>query len=118
MIPASAWLSGTHIRRMSRASWNFATAVRVWWSGGDERSGLLGRGLNDVGWAVPVEVALDRDGELRQVAVTDDAAELPLGLEHPGCGPAQCHVAGLPALHVARRAADALDHPLAGVRCL
>jgi hypothetical protein len=56
-----------------------------------------------------------RPGELGEVAVADDAAELLLGFEHARRGPAQRHVAGLPALDVARRAADALDQRLARV---
>jgi hypothetical protein len=41
--------------------------------------------------------------------------ELPFGFEHAGGGPAQRHLAGGPALHVALGAADDLDHRLAGV---
>src|ERR1035437_2166773 len=62
----------------------------------------------EVGWlgavsasSIPAAVALDGVGEFRQVAVADHAAELPLGFEHPGRGPAQRHVAGLPVLDVA-----------------
>jgi len=58
---------------------------------------------------------LDRDGELGEVFVADDASELLFGFEHAGGGPAQRHVAVLPALDVARAAPDALDHGLAGV---
>ena len=39
-----------------------------------------------------------------------------LGFEHAGGGPAQAHVAVLPALDVAAGAADGLDHRLARVR--
>ena len=46
-------------------------------------------------------VTLDRDHELGEVAVADDLAELLLGVEHPGGGPAQAHVAVLPVLDVA-----------------
>ena len=54
----------------------------------------------------------DQRGE---VFVADDAAELPLGFEHAGGGPPECHVAGLPALHVSLDVADDLDHRFAGV---
>ena len=43
-------------------------------------------------------------------------AELLLGDEHAGGGPALAHVAVLPALHVALGVADDLDHALARVR--
>src|SRR3954449_11059758 len=69
----------TH-ERMSRASWNFATAVPVCWSGVDEDSGLLGGGRD----GRAAEVVFDRDCELGEVCVADDAAELPFGFEHPG----------------------------------
>jgi hypothetical protein len=39
------------------------------------------------------DVSFDRHGELGEVAVTDDPAEPPLGLEHPGRRPAQSHLA-------------------------
>jgi hypothetical protein len=61
-------------------------------------------------------VTLDRDDELGEVAVADDASELLLGDEHAGGRPALAHVAVLPALHVALRVADDLDHRLAGIR--
>jgi hypothetical protein len=64
------------------------------------------------------EVAFDGERELGEVGVADDAAELALGFEHPGGGPAQRHVAVLPALDVATGAADALDQRLAWVRAL
>lgn len=55
--------------------------------------------------------------ELAEVCVADDLAELLLGLEHAGGGPAQAHVAvaGLPAFDVA---ADELDHRLDRVGAL
>jgi hypothetical protein len=43
-------------------------------------------------------LAFDGERELGRVAVSDDAPELALGLEHAGGGPAQAHLAGLPAL--------------------
>src|SRR3954470_22916866 len=61
------------------------------------------------------DLALDGDGERGQLGVADHAAELPLGLEHPGGGPAQAHVAVLPTLDVAAGPADALEHRLARV---
>jgi hypothetical protein len=52
--------------------------------------------------ALEKEVSLlDRDHQLREVAVARDPAELLLGLEHPGRGPAFAHVPVLPASHVA-----------------
>jgi len=51
--------------------------------------------------AVAGEVALDGEGELGEVGVADDAAELAFGFEHSGGGPAQGHVAGLPVFDVA-----------------
>ena len=66
--------------------------------------------------AATVAVALDLDDEFGEVGVADYAAELPFGLEHAGCGPAQRHLPGLPAFHVAARAAHDLDHRLARVR--
>jgi hypothetical protein len=75
---------------------------------------LVGCGVN--GGALRCEVAFDGEGELREVGVADDLAELGLGLEHPCSGPAQAHVAGLPVLYVARGAADDLDHRLDRVR--
>ncbi len=59
---------------------------------------LVGRGVN--GRALRCEVAFDGERELGEVCVADDLAELGLGLEHPRGGPAQAHIAGLPALHV------------------
>jgi hypothetical protein len=41
------------------------------------------------GGALGGEVALDAGGEVRQVAVADDLAELLLGFEHPRGDPAQ-----------------------------
>src|SRR5438552_18239862 len=61
-------------------------------------------------------VTLDCDDERGEVAVADDASELLLGDEHAGGGPALAHVAVAPALHVALRVADDLDHGLAGAR--
>jgi hypothetical protein len=80
----------------------------------DEPSGLLaGRAWDTAGG----EVELDRDGELGEVALADDPAELLLGFEHPGGRPAQRHLA-VPVLDVAAGAADALDHRLARIRGL
>src|SRR3954469_17929685 len=62
------------------------------------------------------DVCFDGDGEARQVLVADDLAELALGFEHPGGGPAQAHVSVLPALDVVRGAAGGLDLRLARVR--
>src|SRR3954451_22888951 len=62
------------------------------------------------------DIAFHGEGQLGEVSVADDLAELTLGFEHPGGGPAQAHVAVLPALDVARDAANGLDHRLAGVR--
>src|SRR4051812_49927948 len=61
-------------------------------------------------------VTLDGDHERGEILVADDPSELLLGDEHAGGGPALAHVAVLPALHVALRVADDLDHRLAGVR--
>src|SRR5215208_2112656 len=76
---------------------------------------VSGRGRR-VGGAFGGDVALDGDGELGEVWVTDDAPELVLGFEHAGGGPAQAHVAVLPAPDVAADAPDGLDHRLARVR--
>ncbi len=46
------------------------------------------------------DIALDGEGEPGQMLVTDDPPELALGLEHPAGGPAQGHLARLPALDV------------------
>jgi hypothetical protein len=46
----------------------------------DERSGLVGRGAD----GGSVGLALDRDDELGEVGVADDAPELTLGLERAG----------------------------------
>jgi hypothetical protein len=51
-------------------------------------------------------------GELRQLGVALDAAELPRGGKHAGRCPAQPHVPVLPALHVAGVVAHDLDHGL------
>ena len=59
-------------------------------------------GLVKVGGALGGDVALDGDRELGEVGEADDLAELLLGFEHAGGGPAQAHVAVLPALDVAR----------------
>ena len=72
--------------------------------------------VSNFGAAVTVGVTLDRYHELGEVAVADDPPELLLGDEHPGGGPALAHVAVLPALDVALRVADDLDHGLARVR--
>src|SRR4051794_39318643 len=74
------------------------------------------RGRVSGGGAGVEGVTLDRDDELGEVAVADDASELLLGDEHAGGGPALAHVAVLPALYVALRVADDLDHRLAWVR--
>lgn len=70
---------------MSRSSWNFATALPVSGSGGDEGSDLVGRGRV----SRSSEVALERDGELGEIAVADDPPELALGFEHTGGGPSE-----------------------------
>jgi L-arabinose isomerase C-terminal domain len=49
------------------------------------------------------DIVLEGDGELGEVAVADDAAELGFGFDHPGGGPAQAHVAVL-------RAGEVLEH--------
>src|SRR5664280_1454063 len=51
-------------------------------------------------------------GELRQLGVALDAADLPRGGKHAGRCPAQPHVPVLPALHVAGVVAHDLDHGL------
>ncbi len=61
-------------------------------------------------------IALDGDGERRELGVADHAAERLLGLEHPGGRPAQAHVAVLPALDVAAGGAADADHRLDRVR--
>jgi len=61
-------------------------------------------------------VAFDRGHKLGEVAVADDPPELLLGDEHSGGGPALAHVAVAPALDVALRVADDLEHRLARVR--
>jgi hypothetical protein len=64
------------------------------------------------GWsAVAFECGQQR-GELPEAL---DAAELGLGGEHPGSGPAQRHLAVLPALHPPGVVADDLDHGLGRV---
>jgi len=50
------------------------------------------------------------------VLVADDLSELAFGFEHPGGGPAQAHVAVLPALDVAAGGAADADHRLDRVR--
>ena len=57
------------------------------------------------------EVALDAGGELCEVAVADDLAELQLGFEHPGGGPAQAHVADCQrlTLRLVRRTISIID---------
>src|SRR5580704_8482673 len=60
----------------------------------------------------------DGDGELGEIAVAEDFPELGLGLEHPGGGPAQAHVAVLPVLDVAAGAPDGAGHRLDRVRAL
>ena len=77
----------------------------VWTSGGLDKLEVYRRLEVGEVWfwkdgVIAVHV-LDRDGELGEVGVSDDAAELAFGLEHPGRGPAQRHVAGLPVLDVA-----------------
>ena len=54
--------------------------------------------------------ALDRDHELGEVAVADDAPELLLGDEHAGGGLALAHVAVLPALEAPLGVADNLKY--------
>ena len=56
----------------------------------------------------------DCDADFGEVAVADDAAELLFGFEHSGRGPAEAHLAGLPAFGVAAGASADLDHRLAG----
>src|SRR5436190_6366013 len=65
-----------------------------------------------------IVVAFGCDDEGGEVAVADDLPKLPFGFEHAGGGPAQRHLAGGPALHVALGAADDLEHRLARVRRL
>jgi hypothetical protein len=72
----------------------------VGWSDGGERSGLLG-GRRGNGSTPRGAVAFDGVGELGEVGVADDLAELAFGFEHAGGRPAQAHVPGLPALDVA-----------------
>lgn len=55
-------------------------------------------------------MTLEDDDELGEVAVSDDPAELLLGDEHARDGPALAHLVALPALHVALRVSDDLDH--------
>src|SRR2546430_9314462 len=93
---------------MSPAPWNFVAAVPVWWSGIDEDSRLLVRGVS----CAAVVVAFDGDDEGGEVAVADDLPKLLLGFEHAGGCPAQRHLAGGPALYVPLGAADDLDHRL------
>ena len=90
---------------MSRSPWNFSGGPWLILSRGDEQFLVIASG----------ELPLDSEGELGEIAVADHLAELPFGFEHPGCGPAQAHVAGLPALDVAGGAADGLDHGFARV---
>jgi hypothetical protein len=73
-------------------------------------------GSGGVGGALGDDVAFDGEGELGEVGVADDAAELALGFEHSRGRPTQAHLARLPALDVAAGAADGLDHRLARVR--
>jgi hypothetical protein len=78
--------------------------------GGDEDRALTGRG-GRFG-----EVALDRDNEFGEVSVAGDAAEPAFGFDHPGSRSPERHLARPPALDVAARAPDALNHRLARVR--
>jgi hypothetical protein len=57
--------------------------------------------VGGIGVTAIVVVAFDRDDERGEVAVADDASKLPFGFDHAGGGPAQRHLAGRPALHVA-----------------
>src|SRR3954452_12716014 len=88
-------------------------------SGDLRRRGRDGR-VNGARWgvcgALGGDVALDGDGELGEVAVANDLAELLLGFEHAGGRPAQAHVAVGPVLDVAADAPDGVDHRLARVR--
>jgi hypothetical protein len=62
--------------------------------GGGLRGILSGEGSGHLrGGGVSVNLALDGVGEASEVGVSDDAAELALGFEHPGGGPAQAHLA-------------------------
>ena len=65
--------------------------------------------------SLEVQSSFDRDREGRKLGVADDLAELALGFEHPGGGPAQAHLAGGPVLDVALGGADGVDHRLARV---
>src|SRR6266498_3263974 len=96
------WIGGCPARR------GFSVAVRWWIFSCEREQHLL--------VFVMLEVVLDGERELGEVAVADDLPKLPFGFEHAGGGPAQAHVARLPALDVARGAADDLDHRLARVR--
>ena len=71
-------------REISRSAWNLVAASRVNYSceGDGHLRGRLG-----------LELFLDDEGELGEVGVADDAAELALGFEHPGGCPAQAHLA-------------------------
>src|SRR3954451_4266816 len=77
--------------------------------GGDlRRRGRRGRGSGGdgcVGGALASDVTLDGDGELGELGVADDLAELLFGFEQAGGRPAQAHVAVVPVLDVARDAA-------------
>src|SRR5215210_3374086 len=98
---------------MSGSSWNLGGDLPGWRSDGNGLGDLLAVELvrgGDEG------VTLDGDDELGEVAVADDPAELLLGDEHAGGGPALAHVAVVPVLYVALGVADDLDHALAGVR--
>ena len=102
---------------MSRSPWNFGRRSRCDGQAVTTIAASLS-GCGGVGAAASGVVAFDRDDEGGEVAVADDLPELPFGFEHAGGGPAQRHLARLPALHVALGAADDLDHRLARVRRL
>jgi len=91
---------------MSGSSWNFSGDPR--WVDGQTVTGLCGLAAVAVVVGGGEGVTLDRDDELGEVAVADDSAELLLGDEHPGGGPALAHVAVAPALDVALQVADDL----------
>src|SRR4051812_20872580 len=65
--------------------------------------------MREVGGSLGDDVAFHGEGELGEVGVADDRAELALGCEHAGGRPPEAHVAVLPALDVAAGAADGLD---------
>jgi hypothetical protein len=81
----------TAIERMSRSPWNFAAAVlesiiSSGESGDLWRRGCEGRVIGEscaVGGAARGDVTLDGDGELGEIRMADDAAELLLASSMP-----------------------------------